>query len=203
LAKSSQQEETLEAAGQSYTIPGPQAPKSANDAESSKQKETTSVANSAQTRGLLGVNREREMTRQTTHPQELQKVQGGLATSSQDLERQPSPLSMLMKAMTTFSEKTVQLLQVLREDMTFQNQGMIGECCGIKESHAGGGGNYHIWKQKIIATISLKGSYADRVKGLAKTINKKGRFVRDKSLFRNDDSQKYAFLIAEDCAPVE
>jgi hypothetical protein len=43
--------------------------------------------------------------------------------------------------------------------MTFQNQGMIEEYCGIKESHkswfADGEGNYHIWKQKIIATISL------------------------------------------------
>jgi hypothetical protein len=65
-----------------------------------------------------------------------------------------------MKAKTTLlDKKKVQLLQVLREDMTFQNQGMIEEYCGIKESHkswfADGEGNYHIWKQKIIATISL------------------------------------------------
>jgi hypothetical protein len=71
--------------------------------------------------------------RETTHPQELQKVQGGSAMSSQDSERQPSPLSTLMKAKTTLSDKKVQLLQVLREDMTFQNQGMIEECWRIGE----------------------------------------------------------------------
>jgi hypothetical protein len=38
-----------------------------------------------------------------------------------------------MKAKTTLSDKKVQLLQVLREDMTFQNQGMIEECWRIGE----------------------------------------------------------------------
>jgi hypothetical protein len=73
--------------------------------------------------------------RQINNPQEFQKVQGGLATSGKDSEWQPSPLSTLMKATTTLSDKNVRLLQALREDMTFQNQGMIEEYCGIKESN--------------------------------------------------------------------
>jgi hypothetical protein len=97
--------------------------------------------------------------RQINDPQELQKVQGGAPMSSQGSERRPSPLSTLMKATTTLLDKNVHLLLVLREDMNFQNQGMIEEYCGIKESNgsrfAGNGVNYHIWKQKIIAMISL------------------------------------------------
>jgi hypothetical protein len=97
--------------------------------------------------------------RQINHPQELQKMQGSSATSSQDLDRQPSPSSTLMKATTTLSDINVQLLQVLREDVTFQNQGMIEEYCGMKESNRSqftcDRMNYHIWKRKFIATISL------------------------------------------------
>jgi hypothetical protein len=60
---------------------------------------------------------------------------------------------------TKLSDINVQLLQVLREDMTFQNQGMIEEDCDRKESNGsqftGDRMNYHIWKGKCIATISL------------------------------------------------
>jgi hypothetical protein len=58
-ARSAQQEETSAAADQSCTVPGSQVPRSANVEESSKQKETTSATNSAQTLGVLEVNRGR------------------------------------------------------------------------------------------------------------------------------------------------
>jgi hypothetical protein len=64
-----------------------------------------------------------------------------------------------MKATTRLSDINVQLLQVLREDMSFQNQGMIEEYFGMKESNesqfTGDRMNYNIWKQKFIAMISL------------------------------------------------
>jgi hypothetical protein len=132
--------------------------------------------------------------RQINHPQELQQVPGGWATSRQGSDVRASPSSTLTKTMTMASDVGIQLRQVLRnatasssagkfgkknalfeeylEDHTFrafyhsrttqwdilpQDQGMDKEYYRVKESNkgqfAGVRMNYHVWRQRFIATV--------------------------------------------------
>jgi hypothetical protein len=58
--------------------------------------------------------------------------------------------------------------------------------------------NYHIWKQRFIAMVnSQQRLIYDKGKALSTAIDKRKRLMRYKVLVLNNDSQKYAFLIAE------
>jgi hypothetical protein len=140
--------------------------------------------------------------RQINHPQQLQKVPGSLARSSQYLDVRPSPSSALTKATTMTSDIDVQLLQVLGKASAFQNQGMGKEYYRMKESNrnqfTGVRLNYHVWKRRFIATVhSQQRLISDMGKALSTASDERKRLLRDKILVLNNDSQKYTFLIAE------
>jgi hypothetical protein len=169
-----------------------------------KKKVKTSATNSTETLGIFRVSSEGEVTkmrgllpeaeedlgmlkrqrkaqpviqtRKINHPQELQKVPGILATSSQDADVQPSPSLTLTKATTTASDIDVQLLQELRKASAFQNQCMVKEYYRMQESigsqFAGVRMNYHIWKRRFIATVySQRRLISDRGKALSTAID--------------------------------
>jgi hypothetical protein len=201
-------EDTDQARPRQQPLVGVDAPVSGTSAGSPQQKGKTLATNSAETLGIFRVSSGGEMTktrgllpeaeekvrllerqrklqpvikkRQINHPQELQKVPGSSATSSQDLDVQPSPSSTLIKATTTASDIDVQLLQVLRKALAFQNQGMVKEYYRMKESNrsqfTGVRMNYHVWKRRFIARVhSQRRLISDKGKVLSNAIDKRKR----------------------------
>jgi hypothetical protein len=92
----------------------------------------------------------------------------------------------LAKPTTKASDIDVQLLQVLRRAPAFQNQGMVKEYYGMKESNrsqfTGDKMNYHIWKRRCRATVhSQRRLISDKERALATAIDKRRRLMRDKA----------------------
>jgi hypothetical protein len=109
---------------------------------------------------------------------------------------------MLTKATTTAFNTDVQLLQVFRKAPAFQNQDMVREYYRMKELNktqfTGVIINYHVWRRRLIATVhSQQRLISDKGKALSTAIDKRKRWMGDRILVLNYDSQTYSFLIAE------
>jgi hypothetical protein len=101
----------------------------------------------------------------------------------------------LTKATTTASKIDVQLLQELRKAPAFQNQGMVKEYYRMHESNrsqfAGVRMNYHIWKQRFIATVhSQRRLISDKGKALSTAINERKQLMWEEFLVLENNSQK-------------